>query len=98
MIPRKKLPSPRYNIHDVSRGSISTDEFLYRWTRNDFFSLKFVERSKYCLEIFKTWEKLSCSHILYFVFFFKIVERTYGNRIRGDLLTASEYWEFFLFY
>ena len=70
MIPRKKLPSPRYNIHNVSRGSISTDEFLYRWARNDFFSLKFVERSKYCLEIFKTWEKLSCSHILYFVFFF----------------------------
>ena len=71
MIPRKKHPNPWYNIHDVSRGSISTDEFLYRWARNDFFCLKFVRRSKYYLEIFKTWEKLSCSHILYFVCFFK---------------------------
>ena len=35
------------------------------------FLLKFVGRSKYCLEIFKTWEKLSSSHILYFVCFFK---------------------------
>ena len=30
MIPRKKLPSPWYNMHDVSRGSMPTDEFLYR--------------------------------------------------------------------
>ena len=78
MIPLNKHPSPWYNIHDVSRGSISTEQIL---PRN-----------------LKTWEKLSCSHILYFVFFSKIVERAYGNRIRGDLLTASEYWEFFLFY
>ena len=70
MIPRNKHPqaSPWYNIHDVSQGSISTDEFLYRWARNDFFSLKFVGRSKYCLEISQTWEKLSSSHILYFLF------------------------------
>ena len=30
MIPRKKRPSPWYNMHDVSRGSMPTDEFLYR--------------------------------------------------------------------
>ena len=30
MILRKKHPSPWYNMHDVSRGSMPTDEFLYR--------------------------------------------------------------------
>ena len=35
--------------------------------------------------------KLACSYILFF-----IVERAYENRNRGDLLPASEYWEFFL--
>ena len=30
------------------------------------------------------------------IFSFKIVERAYENRDRGYLLTASEYWEFFL--
>ena len=59
------------------------------------FSIKFAGRSKYCLEISKTWERLTCSHILY-IYSFKIVERAYENRNRGDLLTASEYWEFFL--
>ena len=27
----------------------------------------------------------------------KIVERAYENRNRGDVLSASEYWEFFFF-
>ena len=29
------------------------------------------------------------------IFSFKIVERAYENRNRGNLLTAREYWEFF---
>ena len=33
------------------------------------------------------------------IFSFRIVERAYGNRNRGDLLTAGEYWEvFFCFF
>ena len=30
------------------------------------------------------------------IFSFKFVERAHETRNRGDLLTASEYWEFFL--
>ena len=28
----------------------------------------------------------------------KIVERAYENRNRGDVLSVSEYWEFFFFF
>ena len=28
----------------------------------------------------------------------KIVERAYENRNRGDVLSASEYWDFFFFF
>ena len=28
----------------------------------------------------------------------KIVERAYENRNRGDVLSASDYWEFFFFF
>ena len=60
-----------YNIHDVSRGSMS-----YWWIVSNFhtrgtqrlFCVKFVGRSKDCLEISQTWERLACSHILYSLF------------------------------
>ena len=73
MIPRKKHPSPWYNMHDVSRGSMPTEEFLYRLELSyqgtqRLLSVKFVGKSKYCLEISKTCERLACSHILYFLF------------------------------
>ena len=73
MVPRKKHPSPWYNIHDVSRGSVSYWWIFIVWnfhTRGTqrLFSVKFVGRSKYCLEISQTWERLACSHILYFLF------------------------------
>ena len=84
MIPQQKHPSPWYNT-DESFGTFIPG------APNDFFSVKFVGRSKYCLEISQTWERLACSYILFF-----IVERAYENRNRGDLLPASEYWEFFL--
>ena len=32
------------------------------------FSVIFIGGSKYCLEIFKTWERLACSQALYFLF------------------------------
>ena len=71
MIPQKKHPSPWYNIHDSSRGSMSTDESFRTFipgAPNDFFSVKFVGKSKYCLEISQTGERLACSYILYFLF------------------------------
>ena len=40
MIPQKKHPSPWYNIHDSSRGSMSTDESFETFipgAPNDFF-------------------------------------------------------------
>ena len=53
---------------------------------------KFVGRSKYCLEIFNnTWEKLARSSLLR-----SLSKRMKINRNGGDLLTASECWEFFL--
>ena len=73
MIPRKKHPSPWYNMHDVSRGSMPTEEFLYRLELSyqgtqRLLSVKFVGKSKYCPEISKIGERLACSHILYFLF------------------------------
>ena len=35
---------------------------------NDYFSVKFVRRRKYCLEISKTRGRKACFHILYFLF------------------------------
>ena len=53
---------------------------------------KFVGRSKYCLEIFNnTWEKQARSSLLR-----SLSKRMKINRNGGDLLTASECWEFFL--
>ena len=67
----KKHPSSWYNIHDVSRGSMSywwiVWNFRTRGTQR-LSSVKFVGRSKYCLEISQTWERLACSHILYSLF------------------------------
>ena len=51
---------------------MSTDESFETFISgapNDFFSVKFVGKSKYCLEISQTWERLACSHILFFIFF-----------------------------
>ena len=90
MIPQKKHPSPWYNIHDSSRGSMSywwiVWNFHTRGTQR-LFSVKFVGRSKYCLEISQTWERLACSYILFFYLL---------RSSSADLLPASEYLEFFL--
>ena len=45
MIPRKKHPSPWYNMHDVSRGNMPTDEFLHRLelSYNDFYLKHLLE-------------------------------------------------------
>ena len=107
IIPQKKHPSPWYNIHDVSRGSMS-----YWWifisfgtfipaAPNALFSVKFVGRSKYCLEIPKLKLGTERPVPISSIFSFKIVERAHENRNRGDLLTAGEYWEslfYFIFF
>ena len=90
MIPRKKLPSPRYNIHDVSRGSISTDEFLYRWARNDF-SFKICWKEQILPRNLQNLGKaIQFPYPLFCVFFL----RSSSARVEIEF----EYWEFFLFY
>ena len=65
----KETPNSWYNMHDVSRGSMPTDEFLYRLECTQrLLSVKLVGKGKYCQEISKTWERLACSHNLYFLF------------------------------
>ena len=89
-------------MHDVSRGSMPNWWILISFgifipgAPNDFFSVKFVERSKYCLEISNTRETLACS--VSSILSFEIVERQYEKWNREDLFTASEYWKFFFFY
>ena len=68
----KKHLSRWYNIHDVSLGSMSYWWIVWNfhtWGTQRLFSIKFAGRSKYCLEISQTWERLACSHILYFLFY-----------------------------
>ena len=69
MILRKKHPSPWYNMHDVSRGSMPTDEFLYRLELSyqghpTTFIYNICWKSKYWLKFSKSWERLACSDIL----------------------------------
>ena len=66
------------------------DEFLYRLELSyqgrptPYFSVKFVGRSKDCLEISKNWERKACVSMSS-ILSFKIVERAHENRNRGDL-------------
>ena len=46
-------------------------------------SVKFFGRSKYWLEISKTWERLACSHILYFCSF---------KSVRMKIENVAIYW------
>ena len=63
--------------------------FSIRGTQR-LFSAQFVVGRKYCLEISKTWERLT-----------KACWRSSSTpltRNRGNLLTAIEYWEFCFFF
>ena len=54
-----------------------TDEVLYRLECTQrLLSVKFVGKSKYCLEISKTWERLACSHNLFSIL------RSSGGRMK----------------
>ena len=93
MIPQKKHPSSEYRAFSLTYTTCR--EAACPGAANDFFSVKFVGRSKYCLEIsIKVGKGYPVP--ISSIFSFKIVERVYENRNRGDLLTVSEYWEFFL--
>ena len=89
-------------MHDVSRGSGPTGALLYRLELSyKGHPTTFIGKICWKEQILPRnllnlgrAEPVPISSISYF----KIVERAYENRNRGDLLSARECWEFFFIF
>ena len=90
-VPKNSRSQIVFRTDIFQKWSLGAPDYYIDVTKDDVDELivLIVGRSKYYLEISKTWERLVCSSLL----------RSSSARMKiemGVLLTASEHWEFFL--